>query len=159
MKKWILPACCAALLACTGSADTAAPAGVAATASSALTEAPEAAADGPRSGRWEGVFTNGMKETYLSFVVSKDGRQLRDLTFKGYWYCGSHLTQEGGIGPLQHFTITGNKVDGVIVDSTSYTRFELHGTFNGNQAQGTYRMSITGLGCDTRVLTWTARRK
>lgn len=34
---------------------------------------------------WEGAFTNGMKQTYISFDVSADGKQLKNLTFKGWW--------------------------------------------------------------------------
>ena len=155
MKKRILPFAALLLLSCSDNKpqpiDTK-------TAAPAQTQAAEAGAEA-KSGHFEGAFTNGMKETYISFDVSPDGKELRDLTFKGYWYCGSKLTQERAIGPLEHFTIKGNKVDGVIVDKTSYTRFEIHGTINGDKAEGTYRMSITGLDCDTRVLNWTAERK
>lgn len=155
MKKFILPFAALLLFSCFNNNSqpidnkTAAP---------AQTKAAETSAEA-KGGHYEGAFTNGMKETYISFDVSPDGKELRELTFKGYWYCGGKLTQERAIGPEEHFTIQGNKVDGVIVDKASYTRFELHGTINGNKAEGTYRMSITGLDCDTRVLTWTAERK
>ena len=107
---------------------------------------------------WEGAFTNGMKQTYISYDVSADKKQLKDLTFNGYWYCSGKLTQDI-LGPEESFTIKDGVVDGVIVDKASYTRFELKGKITGSKAEGTFRMSITGLGCDTRVLTWTASPK
>ncbi|MGN6163615.1 MAG: hypothetical protein ACTHOF_03660 [Flavisolibacter sp.] len=111
---------------------------------------------------WEGAFTNGMKKTYISFDVSADGKQLQKLTFNGYWYCDGSLTQDI-MGPQKSFSITGNKVDGVIVEpeggGASATRYELHAVFNGSKAEGTFRMNINGLGCDTYKLNWTAEKK
>ena len=111
---------------------------------------------------WEGAFTNGMKKTYISFDVSADGKQLQELTFKGYWRCDGKLTQDI-MGPQKNFSIVGNKVDGVIVEpeggGATATRYELHAVFNGNKAEGTFRMNINGLGCDTYKLNWTAEKK
>lgn len=107
---------------------------------------------------WEGAFTNGMKQTFISFDVSEDGKQLKNLTFNGYWYCDGKLTQDI-LGPEESFVIKNGSVDGVIVDKTSYTRFELKAKLTNTKAEGSFRMSITGLGCDTRVLTWTAAPK
>ena len=111
---------------------------------------------------WEGVFTNGMKQTYISFDISADGKQLQNLTFKGYWRCDGKLTQDI-MGPEKSFAIVGNKVDGVIVEpeggGATATRYELHASFSGNKAEGTFRMNINGLGCDTHKLTWTAEKK
>lgn len=111
---------------------------------------------------WEGAFTNGMKQTFISFDVSADGKQIQNLTFKGYWRCSGKLTQDI-MGPQKSFTITGNKADGVIVEpeggGASATRYELHATFNGNKAEGTFRMNINGLSCDTYKLNWVAEKK
>jgi hypothetical protein len=111
---------------------------------------------------WEGVFTNGMKQTFISFDVSADGKKLEELTFKGYWRCDGKLTQDI-MGPEKSFAIVDNKVDGIIVEpedgGATATRYELHATLNGNKAEGTFRMNINGLGCDTYKLTWTAERK
>lgn len=119
--------------------------------------AKEAKASG-KGQHWEGAFTNGMKQTYISFDVSEDGTKLQNLTFNGYWYCDGKLTQDI-LGPEESFLIKGGVVDGVIVDKASYTRFELKAKLSEGKAEGTFRMSITGLGCDTRVLTWTAAPK
>jgi hypothetical protein len=111
---------------------------------------------------WEGVFTTGMKQTFISFDVSADGKKLEGLTFKGYWRCDGKLTQDI-MGPEKSFAIAGNKVNGVIVEpeggGATATRYELHAIFNGNKAEGTFRMNINGLGCDTYKLTWTAEKK
>ncbi|MDQ3279330.1 MAG: hypothetical protein M3Q06_13455 [Bacteroidota bacterium] len=107
---------------------------------------------------WEGAFTNGMKETFISFDVSPDGKKLSNLTFKGYWRCNGKLTQDI-LGPEESFQIKNGVVDGVIIDKEAYIRYELKATLNGNKAEGTFRMSITGLGCDTYVLKWTASPK
>jgi hypothetical protein len=111
---------------------------------------------------WEGAFTNGMKQTFISFDISADGKELQNLTFKGYWRCSGKLTQDI-MGPQKNFAVTGNKVDGVISEpeggGATATRYELHAVFNGNKAEGTFRMNINALACDTYKLTWTAQRK
>lgn len=111
---------------------------------------------------WEGAFTNGMKQTYISFDVSANGKQLKNLTFKGYWYCSGKLTQDV-MGPEKSFSITNNVVNGVITEpeggGATATRYDLKAAFKGNKAEGTFRMNINALGCDTRVLTWTAAKK
>jgi hypothetical protein len=108
--------------------------------------------------QWEGVFTNGMKETTISFNVSADGKKITDLTFNGYWRCDGRLTKDI-LGPEEAFDLKSGVVDGVIVDKTAYIRYELKGKLTGKTASGTFRMSITGLNCDTYVLKWTAKRK
>jgi hypothetical protein len=157
MKKLILPFASLILFACSGDK---APAIDPKTSAPANTRAGEAAQE--KGGHYEGVFTNGMKETYISFDVSPDGKEVRDLTFKGYWRCSGKLTQDI-MGPEKAFPITGNKVDGIVVEpeggGATATRYELHGSFEGSKAQGDFRMNINGLGCDTYKLTWTAERK
>lgn len=114
------------------------------------------------NGRWEGAFTNGMKETYISFDVSEDGKEVKNLTFKGYWRCDGKLDQTI-LGPTKSFSIADNKVDGVIAEpeggGATATRYELHGIFTGDSAEGWFRMNINALGCDTYKLTWTAKKK
>ncbi|TCZ70479.1 hypothetical protein [Flaviaesturariibacter aridisoli] len=151
-----------ALLACSGNDPVATPKEADGN-TAATTETLATASSDAGRGHYEGVFSNGMKETFLSFDVSKDGNEVRNLTFKGWWYCDRRLTQERGIGPQKGFAIRANKVDGVVSEpengGASAVRFELHGTFSGNKASGTFRMNINGLGCDTYVLNWTANRK
>ena len=111
---------------------------------------------------WEGSFTNGMKETTISFDVSDDGTRLENLTFSGYWYCDGRLTRDI-MGPEKSFTIQNNKVDGAISEpengGATATRYELHALFDGSKASGSFRMNINALACDTYVLQWTAAKK
>ena len=115
-----------------------------------------------KSQHWEGAFTNGMKQTYISFDVSPDGKQLKNLTFKGWWYCSGKLTQDI-MGPEKSFAIKNNTVNSVITEpeggGSTATRYELKATIKGNKAEGTFRMNLNALGCDTRVLTWTAAKQ
>jgi hypothetical protein len=111
---------------------------------------------------YEGTFTNGYKGAKISFAISPDGKELQDLTFKGYWKCSSGIEQTA-IGPKKSFPIANGKIDGVVTEpegggSTAW-RFELHGTIDKGTAQGTFRMNINNLGCDTYKLNWTATAK
>lgn len=123
---------------------------------------PAAKATPGKSRHWEGSFTNGMKETFISFDVSADGKKVEALTFKGYWRCDGKLTQDI-MGPEKSFAIVDNRVDGVIVEpeggGATATRYELQASFHGTTAEGTFRMNINGLGCDTYKLNWVAERK
>ncbi len=111
---------------------------------------------------WEGSFSNGMKETTISFDVSADGTKLENLTFSGYWRCDGSLTRDI-LGPEKSFTIQNNKVDGSISEpeggGATAIRYELHAKFDGSKASGTFRMNINALACDTYVLEWTALKK
>ena len=127
------------------------------------TAAPSSTITETKKGKhWEGSFTNGMKQTYISFDISADGKQLQNLTFKGYWRCDGKLDQTI-LGPEKSFSIVNNKVDGAISEpeggGSTATRYELHASFKGNTAEGTFRMNINALGCDTYKLTWTAQAK
>ncbi len=85
-------------------------------------------------GHYKGAFTNGMKETYISFDVSEDGKKLKELTFKGYWRCDGTLEQTT-IGPKKSFKIKDGKADGVIIeaeDSPAPYRYDLHATIDGD---------------------------
>jgi hypothetical protein len=114
------------------------------------------------SGHWNGSFTNGMKQTFISFDVSEDGKELKELTFTGYWRCDGKLDQTT-LGPKKTIAITDNKADGVITEpeggGATAIRYELHASFNGDHAQGSFRMNINALGCDTYKLEWSAVRK
>ena len=111
------------------------------------------------SGHYEGSFTNGMKETFISFDVSEDETKLENLTFKGYWRCDGTLEQTT-LGPEKAFDITGGRVDGVIAEpedgGASAIRFQLKAEFKDGKAAGDFRMNINALACDTYLLNWTA---
>ncbi|MBA2746199.1 MAG: hypothetical protein H0U44_08245 [Flavisolibacter sp.] len=112
-----------------------------------------------RDGRYTGAFSNGMKETYISFDVS--GNELKNLTFKGYWRCDGKLEQTI-LGPEKSFIITADKVNGNLSEpedgGATAIRYELEASFDGATASGTFRMNINALACDTYKLTWTASR-
>lgn len=110
--------------------------------------------------KFTGTFSNGYKGSKISFTLSADGKQLKDLTFDGHWRC-SGSTEQITVGPDKSFAVTNGKVKGVITDpedgGASAFRFEIDGLIKGKQASGTFRMSITGLSCDTYKLQWTAK--
>ncbi|MFD2163171.1 hypothetical protein ACFSJU_12265 [Paradesertivirga mongoliensis] len=112
--------------------------------------------------KFNGTFSNGYKGAKISFELSKDGKTIENLTFTGYWRCGSS-TEQITAGPEKSIPVKGGKVQAIIVDpengGSSAFRFEIDGIIKGNAAQGTFRMSITGLSCDTYKLNWTASSK
>lgn len=111
---------------------------------------------------FEGVISNGMKGDKISFDISADGKKLENLTFIGYWRCAGRL-ESTTTGPDGAFDIVNGKVSGHISEppnggSTAW-RFDLDATIKGNKAEGTFRMNINNLGCDTYKLNWTATAK
>ncbi len=111
---------------------------------------------------FEGVISNGMKGDKISFDISADGKKLENLTFTGYWRCAGKL-ESTTTGPDGAFDIVNGKVSGHISEppnggSTAW-RFDLDATINGNKAEGTFRMNINNLGCDSYKLNWTAVAK
>ncbi len=111
---------------------------------------------------FEGVISNGMKGDKISFDISADGKKLENLTFTGYWRCSGKLEQTT-TGPDGAFDIVNGKVSGHISEppnggSTAW-RFDLNAIIKGNNAEGTFRMNINNLGCDTYELKWTASAK
>jgi hypothetical protein len=111
---------------------------------------------------FEGEFSNGMKGDKISFDISPDGKKLENLTFIGYWRCAGKLEQTT-TGPEGAFDIVNGKAKGSISEppnggSTAW-RFEIDATINGNKAEGTFRMNINNLGCDSYLLKWTASAK
>jgi len=155
MKHTLIACCCAFLFACSNDKGTSPP--------TILSDSSSAASSSSNSsGHWEGTFSNGMKGAKISFDISKDGKELKELTFEGYWRCEGKLDLTT-LGPEKSFAIQNNKVDGVIVEpeggGATAARFELHAAINGDTAEGSFRMNINGLGCDTYKLNWTASKK
>jgi len=112
--------------------------------------------------KFSGTFSNGYKGCKLSFDLSADKRSISNFTFTGYWRCAGS-TEQITAGPKKSFPVVDGKVDAVITDpekgGSSAFRFKLNGTVTGKTGSGTFRMSITGLSCDTYELKWTAASK
>lgn len=109
---------------------------------------------------FRGAITNGMKGDSLSFDLSADGKKISNLTFNGWWRCNGSLERQPAAGPTGEFDVIDSKVNAAIAEppgggSTAW-RFELNATINGNKANGTFRMNINNLGCDTYVLKFDA---
>ncbi|TCC94417.1 hypothetical protein EZ428_06495 [Pedobacter frigiditerrae] len=109
--------------------------------------------------KFVGTFSNGFKGAKLSFTLTADGKQVQSFTFDGYWRCGGS-TEHIKAGLEKSFSVVNGKIQGVILDpengGASAFRFNLEGVVNGKHANGTFRMNITGLSCDTYKLNWTA---
>ena len=155
MKRILTAFCLALLLSCNNDKATG-------TQNISSESSSSASSSSNSSGHWEGSFSNGMKGAKISFDISPNGKELKELTFQGYWRCDGKLDLTT-LGPEKSFPIQNNKVDGVIVEpeggGSSAVRFELHATIKGNTAEGTFRMNLNGLGCDTYKLNWTAQKK
>ncbi|WP_207425619.1 hypothetical protein [Pedobacter sp. SYSU D00535] len=112
--------------------------------------------------KFNGTFSNGYKGAKISFELSKDGKTIKNLTFNGYWRCGSS-TEQITAGPEKPISVANGVIKSVITDpengGASAFRFDIQGTVKGNTASGTFRMSIAGLSCDTYLLNWTATGK
>lgn len=110
-------------------------------------------------GSWRGSFSNGLTGAKLSFDVN--GNELKNLTFEGYWRCEGKLDLTT-IGPEKSFTIEGDKVDGVIIepeDGAAPFRYEIHGSFDDDKAEGTLKIDNAPAGCTTYKLNWTAEKE
>lgn len=110
--------------------------------------------------KFAGTFSNGYTGGKISFVLSKDGREIKDLTFTGHWRCSGSVEQITA-GPEKSLKVVNGLINSTIVEpengGASAFRFAVNGTIKGSQASGTFRMSITGLSCDTYELKWTAK--
>ena len=110
--------------------------------------------------KFAGSFSNGYKGAKLSFVLSADKKTITGFTFNGYWRCAGS-TEHIVAGPQQSFPVNRSEVHAVIKypenGGASAFRFNIKGTVKSNTASGTFRMSITGLSCDTYLLNWTAK--
>lgn len=109
--------------------------------------------------KFTGTFSNGFKGAKLSFTLSENGKEIKNFIFDGYWRCGGS-TEHIKAGPEKSFNVVNGKIQGTLSDpengGSSAFRFSLEGQINGKAANGTFRMSITGLRCDTYVLNWAA---
>lgn len=122
-------------------------------------EMPATTQKAAKSGKFRGSFSNGYKETFISFEV--EDNRLKDLTFDGYWRCDGSIDRTT-LGPEKSFDIVDGQVNGVIVepeDGPAPFRYELHGNIDGNLAQGTLRISNIPANCDTYKLEWTAEKE
>lgn len=112
--------------------------------------------------KFTGTFSNGYKGGKISFVLSADKKTIKDLTFTGHWRCGGS-TESITAGPEKAIPVRNGVVEAVITDpengGASAFRFNIKGAIKGKTASGTFRMSITGLSCDTYELQWTAQSK
>jgi hypothetical protein len=111
------------------------------------------------SHHFKGAISNGMKGDSIFFDISDDGTKIENLTFKGYWRCSGKLEQTT-VGPEGVFEINNGKVNQALAEppnggSTAW-RFELNATIKETFANGSFRMNINNLGCDTYKLEWTA---
>lgn len=112
--------------------------------------------------KFSGTFSNGYKGGKVTFVLSADKKTVKDFTFTGHWRC-SGTVESITAGPEKAFPVKNGGVDVVITEpegggATAF-RFAIKGVINGKAATGTFRMSITALGCDTYLLNWTAQSK
>jgi len=112
--------------------------------------------------QFTGTFSNGYKGARISFVLSADKKTIKDLTFTGHWRCSGSI-ESISAGPEKPIPVKNGEVRAVITDpenggSTAF-RFQFEGNIKGNSANGNFRMSITGLSCDTYLLNWTAKSK
>jgi hypothetical protein len=112
--------------------------------------------------KFTGVISNGMKGDKVSFILSADGKWVEQFTFEGYWRCDGTLEQVT-IGPEKRIPVKNGKISGVVVDpengGATAWRFDIQGSISGKKANGTFRMNINALRCDTYVLKWTATTK
>lgn len=109
-----------------------------------------------------GTFSNGYKGNTLRFMLSADKKTIKELTFNGHWNCGGKL-ESMLAGPEKAIPVKNGEIHAVVLDpegggSTAF-RFQIDGKITGKTASGTFRMSLTGLGCDTYLLKWTAQAK
>ena len=123
-------------------------AGGAATTSSALA-----------TGEWRGEVTGGYQGNTLAFTVDEGGTRASDLTFQGHWDCEDGIEQTT-LGPTGSFPIESDRLDVTSVDppdgGATAIRFVLAGLFTDGRAEGTLRINLNALGCDTGELSWTA---
>jgi len=157
VRHTLLLAAVPMLAACAGDGDTSdAPAadGVPQASSAAPASSP-AAAPGP----WSGEVTGGYTGNRISFAVSPDGARMEDITFQGHWDCEDGI-ESTTLGPTAGFSLAGDTISILSVEpedgGATAQRFDMQGRFADGRAAGTLRINLNALGCDTRVLSWTA---
>lgn len=114
---------------------------------------------GSTSSTWEGVVTGGYTGNQLSFVISADRSRVEDIVFQGHWDCADGIETTTS-GPSGSFPVDQGRIEITSVDppdgGATATRFVLTGQLSADRAQGTLRINLNALGCDTRVLSWSA---
>ena len=112
--------------------------------------------------KFTGVISNGMKGDKVSFILSADGKWVEQFTFEGYWRCDGTLEQVT-ISPEKRIPVKNGKISGVVVDpengGATAWRFDLKAIIAGKKANGTFRMNINALRCNTGTLNWEAVAK
>jgi hypothetical protein len=126
---------------------------------------PQAASPLPASaspmtpGRWSGEATGGYTGNRISFTVSADGARMEDITFEGHWDCADGI-ETATLGPAAAFPLSGDTISVLSVEpengGATAQRFDMQGRVAEGRASGTVRINLNALGCDTRVLRWTA---
>jgi hypothetical protein len=134
-----------------------------ATSQDAANDAPAAPASsssaGTRAGRWAGEVTGGYTGNRISFTVSADGARMEDITFEGHWDCEDGI-ETATLGPTAPAPLAGDTIAVLSVEpedgGATAQRFDMQGRFAEGRASGTLRINLNALGCDTRVLSWSA---
>ena len=130
-----------------------------AAASAAPSAISEPAPSARPAGTWRGEVTGGYTGNTLTFTVAGDGATVADLTFEGHWDCADGI-ETATLGPTGSFPIEADRLDLTSVDppdgGATATRFVLAGAFTGARAEGTLRVNLNALGCDTGELSWSA---
>lgn len=158
VRRSLLLAAVPLLAACPGG-DGSASAPPAADGAAQTASAPPAARSGVAPGRWTGEATGGYTGNRISFTVSPDGARMEDVTFEGHWDCEDGI-ETATLGPTAAFPLTGDSISILSVEpedgGATAQRFDMQGRFAGGRASGTVRINLNALGCDTRVLSWSA---
>lgn len=110
-------------------------------------------------GTWTGEATGGYQGNRISFTVTPDGARMEDIVFEGHWDCEDGIDMTT-LGPTPGFAITGDTIAILSVEpedgGATAQRFDMQGRFADGRASGTLRINLNALGCDTRLLSWSA---
>ncbi|WP_207493273.1 agenet domain-containing protein [Aridibaculum aurantiacum] len=115
----------------------------------------------PLAGKWEATITNGYKGDKLTFEVSKDGKKIQNVVFKGYWKNRSRGFTEVllNLDPPLPFDISNGSFARVQRVPSARMWWDVTGRFaTPTTAEGTYRCTYAGGESDTYKLKWTAKR-
>ena len=153
-----LLACFLSVLACEGDPAPQAESAAAPGASAGPDGGPAAGGSAERT-VWEGEVTGGYQGNRLSFTLSPDASQVEDVTFEGHWDCADGI-ETTTAGPDGSFPVENGRLEITSVDppdgGATATRFVLAGQLAEARAEGTVRININALGCDTGELAWSA---
>jgi hypothetical protein len=100
-----------------------------------------------------------MKGAIINFDISPDGKKLKKLTYKRYWYCGK--LEYPNYAPNSDFDIKDGKVSGEIKegDNAVAFTFKIDGAFTAASASGVFQMTLHPGNCNTGKLNFTALGK